>query len=427
MTHHAKLSPSARSRWGACPGSVREEAKYPPSVGGPAAIDGTHTHTLLEWCLSLYATMRVVRKSSEAIGMSFTYHEGEFVVDAERAERVQFTLDYIESRIKLDPDCQVISETRVRPTSLVGRDDMDGTVDVQIISSNGESIEIIDYKDGMAVVGAEGNPQLEQYAVGVIAERQNTGGLAPMHIRLTIIQPKLRTKGMTGVVFFDTTLGVIMQAKDKMIAEATATEAINAPLVPGETQCKYCAHKGACSALANQAMAASGVVFQNLDIAKQSSDKDPTKMSDKQIVEIMEAAPLLRQMIEAVESEAQRRLEAGQIIEGLKMVNGRGARSWNLSEDEIAAKLKKMGVPKDHIYESKLVSVAKAEKLSWKKGEENVKLTDRQLKMLGEYISTTVGKPVIALASDARKAVTISAAAMFPAVDQSDAIPSWLS
>jgi hypothetical protein len=220
-----------------------------------------------------------------------------------------------------------------------------------------------------------------------------------------------------------------MIAKDKMIAEAAATDAPDAPLVPGESQCKYCAHKGACPALAGKAMAASGIVFQNLDtgIAQQSANKDPSQMTDKQIVEIMEAAPLLRQMIEGVEAEAQRRLESGVVIEGLKMVNGRGSRSWNVSEDEIAAKLKKMGVPKDHIYESKLVSVAKAEKLSWKKGEETVKLSDRQLKQISEFVSTIVGKPTVALASDARKAVTINAAAMFQAVDHSESIPSWLS
>lgn len=425
MTTHSKLSPSARTRWGACPGSVREEAKYPKQASGPAAIDGTHTHTLLEWCLSLYGTMQMIRKPSEAIGITLKDDEGEFTVDADRAERVQFALDYIESRMKLDPLCQVISETRVYPDSLVLRDDMSGTVDVQIISGDGKSIEIIDYKDGMGVVQAAGNPQLEQYAVGVIAEKMEAGDLAPMYIRLTIIQPKLRTKGMAGIVYSDTTLGAIMQAKDKMIVEGAATDAPDAPLVPGEAQCKYCAHKGACTALVGQAMAASNIVFQNLDVSKQAADKNPATMTDSQIVEIMESAPLLRQMIEAVETEAQRRLEAGQIIEGLKMVNGRGARSWNLTEDEIAAKLKKMGVPKDSIYESKLVSVAQAEKLSWKKGDETVKLSDRQLKQLGEYISTTVGKPVIALASDTRKAVTISAAAMFPAVEPS--IPSWLS
>jgi hypothetical protein len=371
--------------------------------------------------------MGMIRKPAEAIGVTLHDDGGGFTVDADRVERVQFTLDYITERMKLDPLCQVISETKVHPDSLVLRDDMSGTVDVQIISGDGMSIEIIDYKDGMGVVEAAGNPQLEQYAVGVIAQILDKGQLAPMNMRLTIIQPKLRTKGMSGVVFHDTTLGAIMQAKDKMMVEAAATDIPDAPLVPGETQCKFCAHKGACSALAGKAMAASGIVFQNLDVSKQAADKDPSKMSDAQIVEIMESAPLLRQMIEAVEVEAQRRLEAGHTIGGLKLVNGNGARSWNLTDKEIAAKLKKMGVPKDHIYESKLVSVAKAEKLSWKKGDELISLSDRQLSQMKEFISITVGKPVVALASNARKAVTMNAATLFPVVDHPDAIPSWLS
>ena len=427
MTTHSKLSPSARARWGACPGSVREEARYPDQPSGAAAVDGTHSHTLLETCLGNMGITGHIADPKVFVGTNLKDDDGEFVVDAERAERVQFAIDYIKSRMALDPLCQVISETRVHPDSLVLRDDMNGTVDVQILSGDGTGIEIIDYKDGMGVVEAAGNPQLEQYAVGVIAQILDKAQLAPMRVRLTIIQPKLRLKGMSGISYSDTTLGALMQAKDKMIVEAAATEAPDAPLVPGETQCKFCAHKGSCPALTGQALAASGIVFQNLDVSKQAADKDPSKMTDAQIVEIMESAPLLRQMIEAVETEAQRRLDSGVVIAGLKLVNGRGARSWNVSEDDIAAKLKKMGVPKDSIYVSKLVSPAQSEKLSWQKGEETVKLSDRQMSQMKEFISTTVGKPVIALASDARKAVTISAAAMFPAVDHSESIPSWLS
>jgi hypothetical protein len=51
MTTHAQLSPSKRHRWALCPGSVREEAKYPEERTNAAAIDGTHSHTLLEHCI----------------------------------------------------------------------------------------------------------------------------------------------------------------------------------------------------------------------------------------------------------------------------------------------------------------------------------------------------------------------------------------
>ena len=50
MTTHAKLSPSSAHRWSRCPGSVALEAKYPDN-SGPAALDGTRTHMLLEMCL----------------------------------------------------------------------------------------------------------------------------------------------------------------------------------------------------------------------------------------------------------------------------------------------------------------------------------------------------------------------------------------
>lgn len=92
MTTHSNLSPSARHRWGACPASVRESAKYPNKPSGPAAIDGTHTHTLLEHCLLQ------VHDAAHYIGMVLKDHEGEFMVDAERAERVQLALDYIDKR-----------------------------------------------------------------------------------------------------------------------------------------------------------------------------------------------------------------------------------------------------------------------------------------------------------------------------------------
>ena len=73
------------------------------------------------------------------------------------------------------------------------------------------------------------------------------------------------------------------------------------------------------------------------------------------------------------------------------------------------------------IWETKLISVAKAEKATWtkKSGGEEVKmqLSDRQLKTLkSEYTKTTEGKISVASASDPRPAVTLSVAPMFTAV-----------
>lgn len=174
------------------------------------------------------------------------------------------------------------------------------------------------------------------------------------------------------------------------------------------------------------------VVSQTLDVAQQSADKDPATMDDQQIRQIMEAAPLMRQLLEAVEKEAQRRLEAGQSIPGLKLVNGRGSRAWNLPDDQIAEKLIKMGIPKGSVYETKLVSPAKAEKLTWEKRDgTKVSLSEKQLKRMDqEYVSKLAGKLTVVPESDGRPAVIMNAAPMFSAVEAAPAaesLPSWLS
>ena len=146
MSDHAKLSPSKRSRWALCPGSIREEAKYPDTGSGPAAADGTHSHTLLEHCIKAQ-----LADPTDMVGVRMKDHEGEFVVDADRAARVKVAIDYIRER-SMNGMFKVISEQRVDPQHLLGRDDLSGTVDCQIIGP--DWIEIIDYKDGMGVVSA---------------------------------------------------------------------------------------------------------------------------------------------------------------------------------------------------------------------------------------------------------------------------------
>ena len=431
MSGHAQLSPSKRSRWALCPGSIREEAKYPEQDSGPAAKDGTHSHTLLEHCIKTGLT-----DPHDQVGETFTDHDGEFKVDADRAARVKTAIEYIRER-SMNGMFKVISEQKVDPKFLLGRDDLSGTVDCQIIGD--DWIELIDYKDGMGIVTAEGNMQLEQYAYGVLAElKLPVNGMYPFKtIRMTIIQPKLALKGMAPITFSEVPVSNLLGSMGTIITQAAATDKPDAPLVPGESQCKFCRAKGSCSALAGNVMKEVGIMFQPtviepLDIAQQSANKDPATMDDQQIRQIMEAAPLMRQLLEAVEAEALRRLQSGVPIPGIKLVNGRGSRAWALPEADMAEKLVKMGIPKTAIYETKLVSPAKAEKLTWEKRDgTKVQLTERQLKRLDEeYVVKMAGKLTVAPESDNRPAVVTNAAHMFSAIEAAPAaetLPSWLS
>ena len=432
MSTHANLSPSKRHRWALCPGSIREEAKYPDERTSEAAIDGTHSHTLLEHCLSEGVEPETM------IGQVLSDDDGAFKVDADRAARVKVATDYVKHRIAEQFGmCEVVAETRVNPLHLLGRDDMSGTVDIQIRGT--EVLELVDYKDGMGVVEAEGNYQLELYAMGCLAElKLPVNGQYPWkRVRMTIIQPKLALKGMKPITSHEVPVQTILDMIGKMVIEGAACDAPDAPLVPGDSQCKFCRAKGSCAALASNVMKEVGIMFQPpvmnpMDVAQQSADKDPTTMDDAQIRQIMEAAPLMRQLLEGVEKEALRRLEAGQSIPGLKLVNGRGSRAWALPEEQMAEKLVKMGIPKTAVYETKLVTPAKAEKLTWEKRDgTKMQLSDRQLKtMENEYVVKMAGKLTVVPESDGRPAVVLNAAPMFGAVEAAPAaesLPSWLT
>jgi len=423
---HAPLSPSARHRWALCPGSRREEAKFPEGASGPAAIDGTHTHTLLDQRL---------KGDPVKVGDELTDHEGTFVVDQDRFDRVKVAVDYINTRVdeltKLYGYVPlVMSEQKVNPALLLGRDDMSGTVDVTIVGQG--IIELIDYKDGRQPVEAMDNLQLDQYAYGVLSALSidSIGMEADDVVRMTIIQPRLKQP----VSFFETTVGELIDNKDIIIAQAAATDDPKAPLVPGESQCKYCRAKGTCGALAGHVMKEIGVMFEPVQsLAQQAAVVEPNTMTDAQIRQVMEAAPLVLQLIEGVQKESLRRLEAGQAVSGLKLVKGRGTRVWNLSEGEIEAKLKAMGAPTSTIWIKKLVSPAQAEKMKWGTEEEGKSLSARQIERMNkEYITTIDGKLTVALESDPRPAVTMNAAPLFGAVESEAApaaptLPSWLS
>jgi hypothetical protein len=425
--HHARLSPSARVRWQKCPASVAACAKYEGSGrSGAAAIDGTHSHTLLEHCLKAKGG---IADPKQFLGTVLQDAEGMFAPDQARVERVRVAVDYIKRRLaELGEGSTVISERRVNPEALVGRDDMHGTVDVQIIS--GSQLEIIDYKDGMQEVIAKDNPQLEQYLVGVLAE---VDASQFEKMTMTIIQPKLALRGGEPISSHTIEVDAVWPIITDLSIEAARTDDPNAPFVPGEKQCGWCAHKGNCSAFNKHSLEAAGIKFEDMNFAREAAEKNPAELDDEQLRELVEAAPLLRKMIEAAEGEALRRISTGHPVAGLKVVRGPGRRAWSRPDDEVAGKLTKMGVPKTAIYETVLVSPAKAEKLTWTKRDGTEKqLTERQLEVLHkELVTKGDGKLTVVPEADKRAAVDYGdLAKMFtavPAAPEAPTLPSWLS
>lgn len=415
---HAALSPSKAHRYVRCPGSVRLEAQY-PDVSNDGAIDGTHSHTLLQKCIEVG-----LMPASMFLNETLTDHEGSFTVDAQRASRVQVALDYIAGRVTAlkakGIDAKVIAEERVDPVLWVERSDMSGTVDVRI-DGGVEYLEIIDYKDGMGAVGAEGNEQMELYAIGAFNGQT--------HVTMTIIQPKLATKGMSPISSHTAEANYLFGRAKVYKAAGAATEAPDAPLVPGDVQCKFCKAKGGCPALLNQSAALFGPVVASVtgSLVDNAVAKSPDSMSAADLAEVLKAAPLARQFFASAEAEAERRMKLGQAVPGFKLVNGRGSRAWSLPEEQIADKLVKIGIPKGEVYETKLLSPAKVETLTWKNRAGEVQsLTKKKLSVIeAEYVTHMAGKPTVAPDADSRPAIVTDASAMFQSIAP-PATPDWM-
>jgi len=78
-----------------------------------------------------------------------------------------------------------------------------------------------------------------------------------------------------------------------------------------------------------------------------------------------------------------------------------------------------MGIPKDMVYEKKLLSFNKACELKWRKRNDEVaSLSKRQIETLEkEYIKKGDGKNLVVLESDPRPAVEVSVSHLFKPVD----------
>jgi hypothetical protein len=432
---HARLSPSSRYRWQLCPGSANAVARYEgEGKSSPAAIDGTHSHTLLEYCVKNMDGSEV-RDPKFYLGMVLQDHEGMFAPDRDRCDRVRIATTYINSRLAELINARVVAEKEVNPVQLLNRDDLSGTVDVHIISTG--VLEIIDYKDGMNPVEAKDNPQLEQYFFGLFSELAAAGNMPPFSkVRLTIIQPKLALKvqpklalkGADPISFHDYDLSELLGKVETIIDEAAATDAPDAPFVAGDKQCKYCPHKVNCEAFRDMSFGAMGIKFENVLPAVQETVGDT--LSDEKLQELILAAPLIRKMLEEAEKEALRRIQSGHPVPGLKAVAGPGRRGWAYPDEEMEAKLKRFRIPKAALWKTSLISPAQAEALRWtdRSGEEH-QLTGKQIELLNkELVKKSEGKLTVVPESDRRAAVEFGdLSKMFNAVPSEEATPSWLS
>lgn len=368
---HARLGPS-NARWPKCPGSIREEERY-PDVSGEAAIDGTGSHLLLEMCLE--NSVPAATYDTQVIGVNHPDNLGGWMVDGERVRRVQMCLDYITRRVgELKQEypnsvVSVSSESRADPGGAFGRDDWWGTCDITIIARNKFTgdvffIEVADYKDGKVWVDVRDNTQLISYLFGQMRPYVGSGPdqVRPFNpeavgkCRITIVQPKTNPV----VRYDDVSVSEVISTAEDMAHAARLTDDPDAVLIDG-SHCRWCKASpkrgGHCAAKTDRSVRSIDMEGSELSLLNKVV-ADPKSFSESQLAELADAEEGVVTAFEKVKDEIASRIEQGISVPGWAMKPGRSSRKWTEDEDTVAKKLKSRRLKKDEIYPSKLISVA---------------------------------------------------------------------
>ena len=373
---HAILSPSAASRWCQCPASVAMCLDL-PDESSPFALEGSVAHAVAESVLT-------GRPYKAPAG-------GEKIDPAPFYEQVKPYTEFVELRsvrdkTPLPPFPVRLIEQRLDASWLAPG--CFGTSDAVIIAN--ACIHIIDLKFGTGVrVSAKNNLQLAIYARSAL-EMFAPAMECPEKIFMHIVQPRLHHEDSWAVDVPD-----LIRMTDALRAPAAeALREIDAhpeelKFRPGAEQCRFCAARHSCAALAKYALTAAGVNMNFTDV----------NIDSEHLGELLEKIPAIEIWIKAIKDRAYNDLTSGRAVPGYKLVHGReGNRTW---KDVKSAEglLHSFGLSDEQIYTKKIISPAQADKLYKSKA-----LTPEQSLQLSNQVTRPEGALIVVPESDERAA-----------------------
>jgi hypothetical protein len=323
MNHSTIVGGSTAKRVIACPASIELVAKMPPKPSSKYADEGTLLHDAISQILDCKTTAQGV------IGM---VHEGITLTQELYDDKIAVALAALD---EIDPDKQM--EFAVESSVNFG-DLLPGVFgSADLLGRIGKKAIVLDWKFGSGVaVEATENEQGMFYAAAAMRTPETAWVFEDVEeIEIIIVQPPMVKRWVT---------------TPKRIAEFEfdLVAAVNGPrtkLESGE-HCRWCAAKPTCPKVTGAVDRALKTALVNLDADK--------------VGEYLAQAEQLESWIDSVRVLAYDMLENNVRVPGFKLVAKRGTRQW---VNEQAAK----DLLGDKAYESKLISVAQAEKLIGKK------------------------------------------------------------
>lgn len=367
---HSKLGASSSERWFNCPGSVALCETVPKREGGAAALEGTAAHALAEKVFKGPHAAAYYIGKEHLVGDEFTKHE--IKCTADMATHVQAYVDFVH-RKRDELGGELVVEKRFHLSHI--HPDLFGTGDVVIIVPF-QLIWVCDFKYGVNyAVEVEENSQLMYYGLGASV------GEDFEEVELCVYQPRAEHEDGS-IRSWKCDAAALRTFAKKLRQKALETEREGAPLLPGKW-CTWCDAAGVCPALHRHAIETAKTDFDDPQL--------PTieQMSDAQIAAVVRYTSMFEKWFKAVKARARERALAGDLVEDLKLVSGRGARVW---KDESVAKDFLQARLGDEAFKITLLSVAQAEE----------KLGEVYLEGLWDKVP---GEPTVAHKSDRRKEI----------------------
>lgn len=406
---HAKLSPSGSAKWLTCPAALQAEAEFrelnPKAVRGDSihSIRGTQAHSVGEAFIRGEVAQR---PRATACFPAPTDDEWE-----EMCFHGEGYAQYVHSHVdKVEGDYQgdlLLVEKRLHMAQIYK--DMFGTGDVTIYKRKERHLHIIDLKYGRGEVQADGNTQLQCYALGAANMIKGMGLPEPLTFTVHIYQPRTGGTPEDSWTFSKKDLQrFTLRARDA----ALATGDPNPPFNPSEKACQWCDAAPTCRAFADYSITKAFDLLDLLDditptrvgiAIDELSERNPALMDNDELVMLRELFGASKKWMENVERYLTQETMNG-TIDSLKLVEGRG--SNNCIDPEAVEFM--IG---DIAYKPpQLKSVTDLKKIVGAKNFDHV---------LGDYFEKRPGKPVLVSLDDKREALK-SNASMIDLLDMDD-------
>ncbi len=338
---HSKLGASCSERWIACPGSVHMSEGI-PDESSEYAMEGTAAHTVAEACLKEHVD------ASTWLGKEVVVEDRTFLVDRDMADAVQRYLDTVREDLSDGAQLQVeqtFNLDRFHPG-------MFGTNDACIYDPSTLVLRVYDYKHGANVsVDVRWNPQLMYYALGA-AVRSEQMPLA--EVELVIVQPRCPHPDGPVRRWSINPLRLLEWSAD-LVAAAKRTEEPDALLLTGD-HCTYCPAMHRCPQRREESLSVLGADEGGI------CPPEPSDLTAVELGDLLTRIRMVDGWMKRVRDHAYSRAIAGDPPVGWKIVEKRATRRW-IDEDAVVSRLHDHGLEDAEIYERKLLSPARVDKL----------------------------------------------------------------